>query len=363
MPEIKGWCLGILSLGLCAFACGDDGEQKVVVVHEGGGGEAAEPFPPALGPEDCVTAVTELELSQPSFADVWGGITLLEFQVEGAKLRNFEAQAFDPDTGVWNNQYLPTPFSGQREDGTYVLGVSLSPSEANQDADQRLRVRPLQDGCPPADWVESDTFTLGSPILGASWHASIPVEQFSSSLAVDQSSWLPMSVSAAELDVTFGDDGAFSETLALTFSTEEAGPFDDCTIAFTFEGSWRHEPANYSGGTVHLSRLQLAGTEGSDCKAGPSLDSLRISDPEVAAERTLGPSTQYLNVDYLPTLSSTPGAPTWRTSLARDILYQVPQLLAYEQPSQGGGGAPGIGEVMGQLDLNGDVELEKLPPK
>jgi hypothetical protein len=359
MPEIKGWCFGILGLGSCAIACGDDDAQRVVVVVEGAGGEAAEPFPPALGPEDCVTAVTELEVSQPIGADVWGGITLLEFQVEGANLRSFEAQAFDSDAGVWTNQYLPTTFSGQREDGTYVLGVSISPSEANQDADQWLRVRPVQDGCPPAEWVESDTFTLGSPVLGVSWHGSLPIEQFNSSLVVDPSAYLSMSVSAAELDVTFGDDGAFSETLALTFSTEEAGPFDACTIAFTFEGSWRHEPANYSGGMVYLSPLVLSGIDGSDCKGGPAPASLRVSDPEEAAQFKLAPAVYYLNVDYLPTLSSTPGAPIWRTSFGRDILYQLPQLLAYEQPSQGAGGAPAYDQVMGQLDYFGDHELEK----
>src|SRR4051812_31869067 len=105
MPiSLRPWnTLGLLSVALLACACGSDDNKSPAEPtpdeNEGGAPAVAPSYPPALSPQDCATTTSKITLSQPEGAAVWGGLVLLEFEVEGAKVDSFEVQGFDPSLG------------------------------------------------------------------------------------------------------------------------------------------------------------------------------------------------------------------------------------------------------------------------
>jgi hypothetical protein len=368
MALVNGWWIGILGLGLLPLACGsDDDEQPAGTDHTSAGAPATPvSYPPALGPEDCASTVTDLKLSQPAGADVWGGLTLLEFQVAGAGSRNFEIEAFDPDTGAWLNQYVGYAYSGQRTDGTYLLGVNLYPTEASQDADQRVRVRPTQQGCPEADWVESDAFKLVSPFEGTSWAGTIPGNHFTGEMHIVGSYLnedVRLHLGDTAVSANFADDGTFSQTFTAPLQTSKGAPFQGCTLSLTFEGTWRYELGGFGNGQqLQIADVTLTSTKGSKCTY-PALADMDINQEGFKLE--LGDGTYYPRIDYVPTLAIKPGAPAWSTEIFNGIVQQLGQLLGHTVPSQmddGGAGAAGpvgdSGNAQGQFNAT-DVSLEK----
>jgi hypothetical protein len=330
-----------LSFALCA--CGDDDSKQVMTPDEGEGGEPAiVTYPPALGPEDCVTSTSELTLSQPEGAAVWGGLVVLDFEVEGAKVDSFDVQVYDPALGAWLNNYVSQSSSGQRDDGSYFIAISPAFNESNQDAELKLRVRPVQQGCPEADWVESENFTAGDPIAGTTWSAAIPSALFNNRLSV-QRYVIPdgtllgqhrLVMGDATLTLEFGAKGALTESVTFSLSSEADAPYHECTIALTFSGSYELilRP-QYGGMMLAISEQVLESSEGTTCVL-PAVADMAFSAEDF--DGSLSAATQGVSINYLPTLYSEPGVPTWAGSGFGQIFEQILQFLSYRTETENG---------------------------
>lgn len=342
MTRLLGMGACYLSLGV--VACGDDGSTTVIRDSNDGGASGLEGLAPALSPEDCAASTSELTLSQPDGAGVWGGLALLEFEVEGAKVRNFDVQVFDPALGAWTTSYVSQDISGQREDGTYFMAVRPSYTQANKDGELRLRVRPVQDGCPHADWTESEPFSAGEPLAGTSWRGEVPSARIHGTLQLQRSALdvqappLPavqLELGDASISVSFDDEGGVTETLtvalrAASIEAEEELPLDGCTISLTFSGSYDLALQQYGNISLELSERRLVSIAGTSCEL-PAVEQLAIANEDF--DRPLSLTTQSVNIDYLPTLYVEPGEPTWRNAFSY-LLDRLPLYLGYETETE-----------------------------
>ena len=330
---------------LLAFACGSD-NNKVQAEDDdnAGGAPAATPsYPPALGPEDCATTTSKIKLSQPDGAAVWGGLVLLEFSVDGAKVDSFDVQVFDPSLAAWTNYYLNTQAFGQRDDGSYFLAVVPYFSDANKDQELKLRVRPTQQGCPEADWTETTTFSAGDPLVGTTWKAEIPGTGFSGQLNVQRTpipndAPLPstrLTLGDVSLEVDFGKKGALTEVLTVPLSAKKDEPFDGCTISLTFSGTYEVSlRQQYGGVTVAVSEQTLTSIDGTTCDF-PAVKDMLISSVDFDL-RLSAYTQQGASINYLPTLYVEPGAPTWQNSSFGQVFQQLSQFLAYTSATEAG---------------------------
>jgi len=336
----------LLPLALFGVACGgsDDKDDKQAVQPVP---EKTETFPPALGPEDCVSSVTDLTLSQPQGADVWGGLTLLEFTAAGGLLDDFHVQRFDPATDAWLNSYLGSYYSGQREDGTYFLAVGFVPNDASKDEPYKLRVRPMQQGCPEATWTESETFRMGNPLEGTSWSAQIPGALANGTISISRTvdpltapAQLPLRVGNVGATLTFAKGGAFTQVITVPLESEKGAPYDGCTLALTFEGTWELTLKLQNGQmSLFVSKLTLTSTEGTTC-AFPKVAQMALSAEDF--ELSWEGFGQNVAVDYTPTLYAVPGAPSWQYTSFLQVLGSLGQLLDYNSVTEIGVGQGGV---------------------
>lgn len=335
-----------LTLPLAAFGCGESDDKDPVQPVP----EKTETFPPALGPEDCVPAVTDLTLSQPAGADVWGGLTVLEFNAlnaTGALLDNFHVQRFDPAADAWLNGYVGNYYSGQREDGTYFLAVGFVPNDSSKDEQFRLRVRPVQQGCPEAMWTESKAFTMGNPIEGTSWSTQVPAALVNGSLNVVRTvgpllpmEQVPLRVGDVGATLTFAKGGAFTQLITVPLESEKGAAYDGCTLALTFEGTWELSLKAQNGQmSVFVSQLALSSTEGTVC-AFPKLADMALSGTDFAM--SWEGFAQNVSVDYTASLYADPGAPAWSYTNFLQILVSLGQLLHYNSVTEVGVGQGGV---------------------
>jgi hypothetical protein len=331
----------VLFLPLGLVACGGDDDKKTtapVAEEENEGGAPAIPpsYPPALGPEDCVDSISDLSLSQPEGAAVWGGLVVLDFKAPGNTLDSFDIQAYDSSLGVWTNYYVNVQAQGQRENGDYFMAVVPYYSDANKDLEMKLRVRPSQTGCPDAQWVESEPFTAGDPLVGTTWRGDVDAASLSEQLTlnrytvpsgtfIDQSR---LSVGNATLVVEFGKKGVFTESVSIPISTTKEYPWDGCTLGLVFTGSYvvKVRP-NYGGVAVGISDAILTSYDDTTCDL-PRVKELKFTAKD-ADPVFLPASTQQVGVTYLPLLYKESAAPTWQNSGFAQVFQQVPQLLNY----------------------------------
>lgn len=329
----------LLRLGACCFTllaigCGgsddDDDDDRLRDENTGGASDSPEP---ALTRDDCATKTSELRLSQPAGANVWGGLVVAEFEVEGAKTRDFAMQLYDPALQAWINTYADYNGIGQREDGTYFVAVRPTYNEANRNEELRLRIRPMQEGCPNGEWTESEPFVAGDPVASTSWNAEIPGTMFNGGIDVQRSQIMgePMQQSmrvqltSATLRVEFGKKGEVSETVTAELETEEGLPFDGCTLSLTFSGTYELLMRAYGGIMLVMSEQTLTSTEGSSCTL-PSVEELALSGDMF--DLPLSAFSQSVNVDYQPTLWAKPGAPVWQGGFGH-VFEVLPQYLGY----------------------------------
>src|SRR3954469_25469305 len=274
----------IALVALAGVGCGSDDKHEVQADpdNEGGAPTAAPSYPPALGPEDCATTTSKISLTQPDGAAVWGGLVVLEFTVEGAKVDSFDVQVFDPSLETWTNSYVNTQTFGQREDGSYMMAVSPYFSEVNKDKTLKLRVRPTQAGCPEADWTETTNFSAGDPLVGTKWKAEIPSTGFSGQMnlqrtAVPNEMVIPstrLTMGNVTLELDFGKKGAFTEIVTAPLVSKKGEPFHGCTISLTFSGTYTVTPGlQYGGVTIAVSEMRVTSTDGSTCSS-PKIEDL-----------------------------------------------------------------------------------------
>jgi hypothetical protein len=349
----------VVWLALSLSACGDDDNKQQVVPDEGeGGAPAIVTYPPALGPEDCVASTSELTLSQPEGAAVWGGLVVLDFEVEGAKVDSFDVQVYDPALGAWLNNYVSQSASGQRDDGTYFVAISPAFNEANKDSELKARVRPVQQGCPEADWVESENFTAGDPITGTTWSAAIPSALFNNRLSV-QRYVIPdgtllgqhrMVMGDATITLEFGPKATLTESVTFSLATEADAPYHECTIAFTFSGTYELIlRQQYGGMMLAISDQVLESAEGTTCVL-PEVADMAFSADDF--DTPLNAYTQGVSINYLPALYSEPGAPTWAGSSFGQIFEQLLQFLSYRTTTENGS----VNGYLYPLELNLEQE-------
>jgi hypothetical protein len=334
-----------VSLALLACACGSD-DNKVQPLpddNEGGAPAATPSYPPALGPEDCVVTTGAVTLSQPEGAAVWGGLVVLEFEVEGAKVDSFDIQLFDPSLDAWTNYYVSTQAMAQREDGTYLIAATPYISDANRDQELRLRVRPTQDGCPDADWTETSGFMAGDPLVGTQWTAQIPATIFSGQLYIQRTpipndTALPGSrlrLGDASLAIDFGKKGVFTQVLTLPLASQPLEPYDDCTLSLTFEGTYRLSlRQQYGGVTLSVSEQRLISLEGTTCEF-PTIEQMMLSADDFDV-RLNAFTQQGVSINYLPLLYTEPGAPLWQSSNFGQIFQELGGFLSYQTPDEVG---------------------------
>ena len=339
-----------VALLLLTSACGGDDDKKTepndVEENEGGAPSVVViTSPPALSPEDCAPAISEITLSQPEGAGVWGGLVLLEFAVDGTNLQSFDVQAFDPSLGAWTNNYVSTQASGQRDDGTYFLAVTPYFSEDNKDKELKLRVRPSQDGCPDAEWTETEAFTAGDPLVGTSWQTKIPAALFSGQLTLQRQSipagaTLPSSrvrFGDATLSIVFGKKGSFDEVVRVPLSTEADLPYDGCTLSLTFSGTYslliRQQ---YGGMMLAISEQTLSSFKGTTCDL-PAVEEMDIANMDAMTPPVrLSAYTQNVSINYLPTLYADPGVPTWQNNQFGQLFQELPNFLSYVTADESG---------------------------
>ncbi len=336
---------GLMSLAFLACACGDDDKQAVVTndENEGGAPAVAPTFPPALGPEDCATTTSAISLSQPDGAAVWGGLALLDFEVEGGKVDQFDVQAFDPSLAAWTSFYTNVEAQGQREDGGYFLAVSPYFSEANKALELKLRVRPTQQGCPDADWTETSSFGAGDPLVGTQWTAQIAAVDFFGEFNVQRSSIpnvttlpaSPLTFGDATLSVDFGKKGVFTQVVTVPLSTEPDAPYDGCTLSLTFSGTYQVSlRAQYGGVRLAISEQALTSIKGTACDF-PAVEDMTLSADDFD-QRVNAYTQQGISIDYLPTLFTDPTSPLWQNSNFAEIFRQLPSFLGYATPTESG---------------------------
>lgn len=347
-----GFCAVLGACAALAVACGsDDKKTEVVVVGESG---APATYPPALGPENCVTQATDVKLSQPDGAAVWGGIAVLELKVDGPSVSSFDIEQFDPALGIWTQYWLGNQVQGQRDDDTYLLVVTPYFSDATKDLPVKLRVRPEQQGCPRVEWAETEEISAGDPLAETSWKASLSGSDISNEFQVLRQSVpdamaLPateLGLGDATLTLDFGKKGAFTETLELALIAEKGAPFNGCALTLTFTGSYTLTQRNqYQGTSLNISALQLDSSSGTKC-AFPAPTELALGMPNASIE--LPPMLrQGISINYLPLVYTEPQAPTWSDTGLGQIFQQLPQLLFYSAPKETG-------------NLNGNVYLPDL---
>jgi hypothetical protein len=349
----------LMSLALLACACGGDDKKTEASPtpdeNEGGAPPVAPSYPPALSPQDCATTTSKITLTQPDGAAVWGGLVLLEFEVEGAKVDSFDVQSFDPALGGWTNYYLGREVQGQRDDGSYFLAVSPSFSEVTKDQQLKLRVRPTQDGCPEAAWTETPSFGAGDPLLGTHWTADISAADLNGQLSltrvVDQTtSEVPVKLGDATLSVDFGKKGAFTQVLTVPLSTKKGEPYDGCTVSLTFSGSYSLSVRSpYGEIRLAISEQTLTSTKGTVCDF-PTVDEMALSAEDFDL-RLNAYTRQGISIDYLPTLFAEPGSPLWQNSNFGQIFQQLPQFLAYLKTTE-------YGSVSGYTNVQ-ELRLER----
>jgi hypothetical protein len=334
----------LLGLGACCFTllalgCGDDKGDGDRAPDDNSGGASDEPAP-ALVRDDCASKTSELRLSQPEGANVWGGLVLAEFDVEGGKTRNFDIQVFDPSLQAWINSYADYNGIGQREDGTYFIAVRPTYNESNKNEELRLRIRPWQEGCPNGEWTESEPFVAGDPVASTSWTAEVPGTLLSGSIDVQRTSVpggevqppVRVELASAKLRVELGKKGAISETVTAELRAEEGAPFDGCTLSLTFSGSYELLMRSYGGITLAISEQTLTSTEGTSCTL-PSVEELALSDE--AFDLPLSAFSQSVNIDYQPTLWADPAAPFWQSAFLH-VFEVLPQYLGYTTDTETG---------------------------
>lgn len=336
----------VMSLALLACACGGDDDKKVEATGDGNeGGEPALPpsFPPAIGPEDCAATTSKITLTQPEGAAVWGGLVLLEFEVEGARPSSFSVQLFDPSLGGWTNYYVGQEAFGQRDDGSYFMAVSPYFSDANKDQELKLRVRPSQSGCPEADWTETAAFGAGDPLVGTQWLGELSSGDFSQQLTVERDpvdaeamqTSTPLTFGDATVSLDFGKKGVLTEVVTVALSTKKAEPYDGCTLSLTFSGTYEVTVRQqYGGPRLSLSERMLVDTAGTTC-AFPTLPVMAISAEDFDL-RLNAYTQQGLSIDYLPLLFAEPGLPVWQNSNFGQVFQQLPNFLGYETPKERG---------------------------
>ena len=325
-------------LALAACACGSDDNNKAETEddNDGGAPAVAPSYPPALGPEDCATTTSKIKLSQPDGAAVWGGLVVLDFTVEGAKVESFDVQVFDPSVGAWTNDYVNIQSRGQHDDGSYMLAVSPYFSDVNKDKELKLRVRPTQSGCPEADWSETTAFTAGDPLEGTAWKAEIPATGFSGQLnlqrtAIPNDMAIPSSrltIGDVTLELDFGKKGVLTEVLTVPLSSKKKEPFDGCTVSLTFSGTYAVSlRPQYGGVTVAFSEQTLTSTDGTTCDS-PSVDDMAFSSPDFDV-RLNAYTQQGVSINYLPLVYVEPGTPTWQNNQFGQLFQQLSQFLSY----------------------------------
>jgi hypothetical protein len=347
-------------LALAACACGGDDNNKVAADddNEAGAPAVAPSYPPALSPDDCATSTSKIKLTQPDGAAVWGGLVLLDFTVEGAKVDSFDVQVLDPSLGAWTGDYVNTQERAQHDDGSYLLAVSPYFSDVNKDKELKLRVRPTQQGCPEADWTETSTFSAGDPLTGTKWKAEIPSTGFSGQLnlqrqAIPNDMALPSSrltLGPVTLELDFGKKGVLTEVVTLPLSSKKGEPYDGCTVSLTFTGSYEvGVRPQYGGVTIAFSEQTLTSTEGTTCDS-PSIDDMAISAEDF--DMPLNAYTQQgVNINYLPLAYVEPGVPTWQNNQFGQLFQQLSQFLGYATTKE-------VGNVDGYLYPQ-DVTLER----
>lgn len=346
--SLRSWntrCL--MSLALLACACGSDDKKTEASPeeNEGGAPAVAPSYPPALSPQDCATTTSKITLSQPEGAAVWGGLVLLEFEVEGATVSSFDVQGFDPSLGIWTSNYLRREVQGQREDGSYYLAVSPSFSDAIKDEQLKLRVRPTQDGCPDAAWTETPSFGASDPLVGTHWTAQISATDFYAQLSLNrtllvnqvpaESSVVPLTLGDATLSLDFGKKGVFTQVVTVPLSTKEGEPYDGCTLSLTFSGSYELSlRAPYGEVRLALSEQRLSSVKGTVCDY-PAVEEMALSAEDFDL-RLNTYTRQGVSIDYLPTLFTEPGAPLLENSALAQVFQQLPQFLSYAKPTESG---------------------------
>jgi hypothetical protein len=332
----------VVCLPLLAIACGgDDKKETIVVVQENDGG-APPTYPPALSPDDCVDTISSLKLSQPDGAGVWGGLVLLEFEAEGAKLDSFDLQAYDAALGGWTNYYVNVQAQGQRDDGSYYMAVSPYFSDANKDEPMKLRVRPSQQGCPDATWTESEEFTATDPLLGTTWKADIPAATVNSQLTLQRNtvpggtfiSESRLTVGDATIQVEFGKKAAFTETVSIPLHTEKDAPWDGCRLGLTFTGTYSLKlRQQYGGINLSVTEQQLTDFAATKCEL-PALAEMAFTADDAAL--ALSAFSTQVSISYLGVLYQKPEAPTWQNAGFGQIFQQLTQFLTYTTAKETG---------------------------
>ena len=343
--KLRHQALSVLVLLSLVPACGgDDDKKQPIIVEVGEAGAPAFPptYPPALGPEDCAKTTSAVTLSQPEGADVWGGLVLLDFTVEGAKVSSFDLQAFDPALMAWSNNYL-SQSNGQHEDGSYFMAVTPYFSDANKDKELKLRIRPSQQGCPEADWTETDTFSAGDPLLGTRWQAQVPATIFSGQFSLQRTAIpndmalpeVPVVLGAATLSLEFGKKGVFTESVSVPLGSEPDAPLNGCKLNLTFTGTYQLiVRQQYGGLMLAISEQTLTDFAATKC-AFPKVEEMALAAKD-SMLKISAYTRQGVSINYMPTLYAEPGAPIWEDGGFGQVFQQLPQFLNYVTPTEMG---------------------------
>lgn len=318
---------------LCGVACSsssnNDGTPPPAATGQDGGIPANAPDGPGITAKNCPATPTNVNIAQA--APVWYGFVQLTATVPGGTPDTLEVQVLDPSTKLWVTTYGR---GGQKQDGTFAVSVSPTVDEASKTKEFKARVRARLDGCPPTGWAESPTFTLGNPISGTSWTATIPSALFYQYLNVSHvgtgTSQGPYTLSDADVvhTMTFNADGSYAESFSYgikSLSTTPGDLYDGCNVHLSYVGTWILRLDGSPTVSISARKPNPAGvTTGSTCTAPPVSD-WTASQPGGAPTR-IQPASMYLNIDYQNVLDDPPGKPVW--SAGGDLSNALSATLA-----------------------------------
>jgi hypothetical protein len=279
---------------------------------------------PGIEKNDCPGTPKIISLAQTG--PFWSGLERITFTVPGGDPDSFQVQTFNPALGTWTG--FPSSFLEQKDDGSYVVSSSVTPSEDTKDASFKLRVRALLSSCPASDWATTEAFTVGDPVADTVWKAHVDAGSFFSfvqpNLALGVGTTVgPYALSAAGVDHTmqFHASGALDEIWAFGIDSKHAGDlYAGCKFSVHLVGQWHwtFQPffrLSVSGLTPAASPLA-----GSTC-ANPALADMAINQPGFVAN--IQSSQLFPSIDYTLLLHATPGKVIWSENQEIDLLAQV----------------------------------------
>jgi hypothetical protein len=265
---------------------------------------------------DCSQVPQQLTIDL--LAPFWGGLTRLNFSVQGPPPDSVQTQVFNSVAGAWEDSLMPLQ---QRDDGSYSVSTLWSVTSETKDATFKIRLRSKLDGCPASDWAVSDPIKLSNPLTDTAWATTIPLELSGTAFRADvvatgmvpATTVGPYSYAPQGIGHTmhFSAPDIIEETWSFKVNSATAGDlYDNCSFVIRYIGKWRFVSENSGNLQILVSELRPAPNAlvGSVC-TNPPVSEMAAAQLGYPGQQ---PNTQpMVRIDYTRLQYSPPGNARW----------------------------------------------------